>query len=545
MANLLFKKGSYENFVNNVLNGNKAVEGTLYFTEDEGGLYVGQTGGVAKRIQGSVLYFESLQEFTDKVKPPYSSEVIYFIANNNALVRWREDSSLDHGGEWKILNFTYDDGVLLTGRVEVLESGLSDINTALGDYTLTTDFLSVTGTLETNLNKAIADIAANTSNISAANANITDHEGRLSIVEGTLPNLAEKSVLESGISDLQRQINTIGTSVGTHETSIKDIYGIIGNSTTEDTIWYEINDIKAALGGVGSDLGNYVLKKDFNNIIGTETLKDGTVIKNINSLKTDVAGIKTTIGTETLEGGSIIANVNKLKTEVSGINGTLPSLATKTELNSAVTTINGSISGINNSIGTETLEGGSIKKNINDLKSTVSSHTTTIGNHAETIDELIEADKDLKGQIDGLDEKLSEQIDTHIKAANALSYKGVITSLNNLPELNVSIGDTYVVGAGYAAGENDAYGPGDLLIAYGPENDDGFIPSDDLQWHHVDIGYNETFEPNLSISENVVQLKSHVNESLGSFTIAGSENVTVTTDATSNTITVGMVWGSF
>jgi hypothetical protein len=52
--NILFKKGSHADFKTNVLTNNKAEAGTLYFTEDEGGLYLGKSGGTVQRIQGVV-----------------------------------------------------------------------------------------------------------------------------------------------------------------------------------------------------------------------------------------------------------------------------------------------------------------------------------------------------------------------------------------------------------------------------------------------------------------------------------------------------------
>jgi hypothetical protein len=53
MANILFKKGSYNDFKSRVLGiaedgtqGTSAVvEGALYLTEDEGGLYLGKSEG--------------------------------------------------------------------------------------------------------------------------------------------------------------------------------------------------------------------------------------------------------------------------------------------------------------------------------------------------------------------------------------------------------------------------------------------------------------------------------------------------------------------
>jgi hypothetical protein len=63
MSNILFKKGSYAEFKD--LTTHEA--GALYFTIDEGGLYLGTGEGENdyKRIQGSVLYFENLTRFED------------------------------------------------------------------------------------------------------------------------------------------------------------------------------------------------------------------------------------------------------------------------------------------------------------------------------------------------------------------------------------------------------------------------------------------------------------------------------------------------
>lgn len=92
MADLLLKKGSFDEFKlkvfdpeNNVKN---AVEGALYFTEDEGGLYLGKADKTVVRIQGTVHQYETLKDFTSEITPPYSKDVIYFIADKDALVRW-------------------------------------------------------------------------------------------------------------------------------------------------------------------------------------------------------------------------------------------------------------------------------------------------------------------------------------------------------------------------------------------------------------------------------------------------------------------------
>lgn len=137
MSNILFRKGSYADFQKNVLGYNdvtqqfseekKITEGALYFTEDEGGLYLGVsvpnvgregTHLDVKRIQGSLLYFDTLEEFEEKESPPYDTNVIYFIGESNVLARYT-------GSEWKILN----------SNEQVIASLQADINSIRGDLT--------------------------------------------------------------------------------------------------------------------------------------------------------------------------------------------------------------------------------------------------------------------------------------------------------------------------------------------------------------------------------------------------------------------------
>lgn len=101
MAQILFKKGVFADFNSKVVANNQAVDGALYLTTDEGGLYLGLDTGKVKRISGSVIWYPNLAKFEDSVKPPYSTDVIYFLADSNSLVRY-------NGTKWIILNETPD-----------------------------------------------------------------------------------------------------------------------------------------------------------------------------------------------------------------------------------------------------------------------------------------------------------------------------------------------------------------------------------------------------------------------------------------------------
>ena len=143
MAKILFKKGSYDEFKLKVLDTGTSVDGALYLTEDEGGLYLG-TGAMPKRISGSVLFFASLEAFEDGVKPPYSTDVIYFLADRDALVRW-------NGSKWIILNQTADS---VNAAITEINNAIANINTTLNTVKNTADgaLQKSGGTMSGNIN---------------------------------------------------------------------------------------------------------------------------------------------------------------------------------------------------------------------------------------------------------------------------------------------------------------------------------------------------------------------------------------------------------
>lgn len=149
MANLNFRWGKYSDFQSQVVTGNKAKEGTIYVATHENNrgasLFIGVDGGKTERIQGSVLFFSDLEEFQNKTTPPYSEDVIYFLAANNALVRWT-------GEEWVQLNVTAD----------IFATDLEDINKAIGENA--TAIALNAGAIEVNRGAIAANLQAIQSN---------------------------------------------------------------------------------------------------------------------------------------------------------------------------------------------------------------------------------------------------------------------------------------------------------------------------------------------------------------------------------------------
>ena len=126
-ANVSFKKGKYQEFEQKVLGRTRTTntsdngrysytqgpthieEGVLYLTEDEGGLYFGLADNKIKRLQGSVVFYDTSDDFLKMVEPPYHDDVIYYIVESNALIHWNPSkkvtiNSVEYTGGWEQLN---------------------------------------------------------------------------------------------------------------------------------------------------------------------------------------------------------------------------------------------------------------------------------------------------------------------------------------------------------------------------------------------------------------------------------------------------------
>lgn len=159
MANLNFKWGLHRNLPASLT---EAQIGSLFFTKDEGSLYLGiEAGKKPQRIQGVVQYYEDLTQFKSNVLPPYSEDIIYYIASESALVKWSgkkvaEDGTTKTSGEFTVLNVTaseFTDAVnnlntSIAGNatnIGVNASNITGLRTDLGtnDKTDTTAFLRI------------------------------------------------------------------------------------------------------------------------------------------------------------------------------------------------------------------------------------------------------------------------------------------------------------------------------------------------------------------------------------------------------------------
>lgn len=165
---------------------------------------------------------------------------------------------------------------------------------------------------------------------------------------------------------------------------------------------------------------------------------------------------------------------------------------------------------------------------------TLQGAVNTLNGNAQTAGSVAKAVADAEG-------RLNAEIANKINAANAMDYKGGVSSESELLiKNNVKMGDTYVATKKFTLDSATVY-PGDLVIAQGTEVN-GVIA--DPTWDIVHTGYDASLEQTIITSaDGKIQLTSAVGANNGqiAFASTGSASVAVS----NNTVTIGMVWEDF
>lgn len=401
MANILFKKGSHAEFKENILNGNKADAGTLYFTEDEGGLYLGKTGGTVQRIQGVVQQFATFTDFQNDVTPPYATDVIYYIAEKSALIQWVEAKVVDGetvAAHWKVLNATAAELAAevaareaLAGRVTTAESDIAGHTTTIGE--IQESITAINGNIET-INGNITDITEADGIIDtkvAASARALTTEINKKVDTTTYDAfIAAQTTAWSGNTEAH------GTMTEAIEANAEAIEGHAG----------EISDIKETLSaltggeGAGGTIADMIEKAVSDEAKAREEADNG-LDGRISGLTTDLSGYKETVS-------STYATKDEL---TSHANTAASTYATKNELTThantaastyATQTALATVSGVADAAKAAAQTNAN---NISELTSTVSStyatktelstHVSTAASTYETIANVTKAKEDL------------------------------------------------------------------------------------------------------------------------------------------------------
>ena len=543
MANILFKKGTYSEFKNNILtNTSNIVDGALYLTTDEGGLYLGVQNdeGVKSvtRIQGSLLYFNSLKEFQDSVAPPYSTDVVYLIAEDNALVRWT-------GTKWTVLNATASEVTTAIDKLrELIDNNSTQI---LGEKSRAE---AKEGELLTLINQQGETLEAH----NQALANKVD--------KGTYDTLV------SAVSANSQSIEGLSTRTDKIETEI--------NTTIKPDIVKNKDAAKAAHDAAteaNNNANNRLLSSDFT------TFKNG----DFKTLSDKYSDLEARVGNEELLSAGFTESLKKCltidgKTAMTGnlnmgskkiqsvADGTDPTDAVNLQQLQAVSSgINGEFTEVKQDIADNAELINKINSLLTDkVKIDDTSGKITLINDLDANEHIIQnivypLDASNKEIINDTDVANVAYVKAQMKAAEAMTFKGVVSNTKALPTSGVQTGDTYKVGVAYdyvigqdAKGKNitKTANVGDLFINSAA---DDATP----QWEHVSSGYEESSQQNIFSGDDYLYLSDGINNTataaLSKISFVGADhsnfNFTIAQslsgNQTNNTVTASLVWGSF
>ena len=643
---LKFKMGEHSR-----LDGVEKSAGTIYVTTDERGMYVDTSDNSRIRIQGTVLYFENLTEFTNKVAPPYSTDLIYFIAEQNALVRW-------NGKEWVQLNTTLNTSQEIVDAVNTHTGEIKDLSDAIIANT-------------EKITKNIEDIAANGQSILTNTENIAANTEDINLLKNIIgegtdvgSGLIDRiSTLESNLQDAQGDINDVSDAVTnlntnltdnyvlktTHEQDINNINNTIGDDNLNGTVKYRIKQLEDRASSVENratalEESNETIIQDINDIGDqlTEIVENYTLKsvyeQGINDINQNIDAINDKIGTSFIEGTTLSSRIADLELnaeevardieqfekdikdngdairanselingldsrvivaestirnhsqDILRINGTVGQHTTTIlshttdiqTLNTSLETVQGDLKGaqdsiiaLNATIGDDN-NAASIKGQLKNLTNKITiaegDIDTLQGQMSEAQDQIAAAEDDIdtlqsemsevqgdirdinstiitlatKDEVEQIEEDLQKNINDHIRAANAMTYKGGIDGVVNvLPTSGVKVGDTYVVTEPF-----NNWLPGDLLIAKGTETGEGenAVITSNLSWDRVITGYDAYLNPSLSADTNSVVLNDYAGNQISAvqFNTDSANSVTITTNTQNNTINLSIEWGSF
>jgi hypothetical protein len=445
--------------------------------------------------------------------------------------------------------------------------------------------------LTTGLAQEITDArAAESENARLAQKGVDDAAAALKAAQDEATRaLAREAELNSAIADNANDITLVDNKIDTAITNINtSISGVNSTATDAQTkananataIAKEVTDREAAITSVRNDFA----------------AADGVLQNSINGINSDIADMKVDIAdnTEAISdeaaradaeekrlAGLIDSNAKAIAKEVKDRADEITRLAGLIDSstgahNGLVDTVTAQGKKIEALEGTNQIQGEQISANAQAISNEVTRATKAEQANAKAIsDEVTRATNaenqlrtdlnsetsnrtaaintaktELKKYADDKDAALKKIIEDNIAAANCMTFKGGVSGFTGqeaLPLSDIHGGDTYVVTAAF---NNGIYQIGDLLVA----SDDFAGPhtagsADQIAfWTHVQTGYSTWQDSKLSVENNIIKLKSHLDEVLGTIEVkSSSENILVSTtgSGTDCSVEVSFVWGTF
>ena len=574
MDKLFFRQGTLSQ-----LNRAAVTPGAIDFTTDEPALYLNlNENGVAvrKRI-GDVHEFDTLEKFkkfitdhtndNDEIEIPTSG--LYFIIETNSLLKFVNDGTAE---PWIQINAPVDLTGYLTNETLADSENFKALNTNVQNLQTQVSALeeSVNGgedepSLDERL-QVVEDLIGATggeSDTGSIASRLNNLETKLDDATGLPKQITELDTAVSentgNIEDLQSKVSALEESVngGENESSlderlqaVEELIGATDGESNADSITNRLSSLEDKL-------------NDENGLPKQIAELDGAIDTNTKDIEDLQAAIQ-----------------NKADASaVADLNTAVSSKASQESLDELAETVRG-LAGLAGDVNTNTGAIGTLKTNVQDLQTANTTLTEAVNKKADKtyVDEIKKtADAAAtKTALEGVDTRLTSiennsipqintnktniesiqaelaqipgAIDQKIKAANAMNYIGVITLVDGVPNLptgNIHAGDTWVAGADFYVTEADYAYAGDLIIASGPETD-GIIASNAVVWQVVKTGYQGAHDQTLAARDNKIQLSSFNGDNTTEVNfVSSNNNIKLTTDSATNTITMSLEWDSF
>lgn len=426
MANLAFKQGLWsDNMFGDSKREGSAIqnfsEGTIYVVTDQKAIYLDTYQNKAAstanqkriRLQGTIQYYESLTAWSQAVEPPYNSDVIYFIADKNAFMRY--DSSQPEGSKWVQLNTTAKTANELLAAIQVNAGAIAELEEKVANIE---EAIGGTGGTGTSILDRLEQAEKDIDTVETKN---TTQDGRLDAIEAVLGNTAttpdDTTVLgrlkevEGDVSNLEQTtgehgdlLNTIGGADGTGGKIgelTADMTAVENRATNLESRATAVEGRATALENALNDTTNGVLKR-LDDIEKTDDAQDGLIA----------------------EQGALI----EIMGGATGKAGEIGKLITRaSDLETRATSVENRATALENEIGSNE-DANTVKGRIAKLEETTATHTTEIS-------ELTDATEKNAANIEDL-QKNKVDNSTYTTKMNALDQKDValntaITTLQN------------------------------------------------------------------------------------------------------------------
>lgn len=529
-------------------------------------------------------------------------EVVYY----NALLKWtgtawiQINEKSDYSGELSQLTSDLSAAAALAAQnkkdIEAVGKEVDDLAKQHSD-----DVLAI--------NNSIAGVAKDlTDHKTAYNTKMTelgnaDTANATALSQHIAAYTTKVGELQNAIDGKQATITGAASSVvtanlGAETVVTTDANGKITNSTISVTklgyltdvtsnIQAQFNDITGQIGGINTVLGN------MSTAIGTAKTEAVAEAKTetenqIKDLVGDAASYKTLGALEDAiqANAKDIADNKSAQEEINtSVNTSLTGIGTEiASLKAADTQLGKDIAAAQSAAVTEAVKQSDAKldalkngstKTIKNLEDSLSELTQTVTNNNNAATQAIAAEKSraegeeakIRGEFAAADAALETKItgayesyvDTKLRAADAMVFKGVVSSLNDLPTTNVEAGWTYKVGANIEVNSTTTLYVGDLLIANDDQTSSAYpktIGTTGETWSHISSGYEDDHDVHVEKNGDKVVIKNAAGETRGSIEIAAStnSNLTVTVSETAKDpasgvtdvkVALTMEWGTF